>query len=183
MYISRRDDGSHNCATRMSAVESKRRRSALAFMAGAGIFIVGAIMIVAGGAAARGPDSFPPVTWGANSDSGGFSWWNGDGDAASHPRHEAAPTHAARYDDDDDDAPRRHKKARPSGSYRVSLSGAGNFAGFSQPVCVRLCDGSFFPLTNAGADATSQANACNSLCPDAPTEVYYRNGSEKIEDA
>ncbi len=49
-------------------------------------------------------------------------------------------------------------------------------------VCVRLCDGSFFPLPAAG-DAASETAACQSLCPDAATEVYYRNGSDRIEDA
>ena len=49
-------------------------------------------------------------------------------------------------------------------------------------VCVRLCDGYFFPLPAAG-DAASQATACNSLCPDAPTEVYYRSGYDRIEDS
>ena len=48
---------------------------------------------------------------------------------------------------------------------------------------MRLCDGYFFPLTAAAGDAASETAACNSLCPDAPTEVYYRNGSDRIEDS
>ena len=53
----------------------------------------------------------------------------------------------------------------------------------AQPVCVRLCDGLFFPLSAAAGDVASQNAACNSLCPDAPTEVYYRNGADGIEGA
>jgi hypothetical protein len=47
-----------------------------------------------------------------------------------------------------------------------------------QPVCVRLCDGAFFPVTS-NAEA-----ACGELCPDAPTALYREPaGSDKIEDA
>ena len=49
----------------------------------------------------------------------------------------------------------------------------------SEAVCVRLCDGYFFPLPVAAYDTASQATACNSLCPDAPTDVYYRNRSDQ----
>jgi hypothetical protein len=52
-----------------------------------------------------------------------------------------------------------------------------------QPVCVRLCDGYFFPLSAAAGDVGAQNAACASLCPDAPTEVYYRNGADSIEGA
>jgi hypothetical protein len=47
-------------------------------------------------------------------------------------------------------------------------------------VCVRLCDGFFFPsVTSSGGD-----EACASQCPDAPTAFYReRAGSDRIEDA
>jgi hypothetical protein len=47
-------------------------------------------------------------------------------------------------------------------------------------VCVRLCDGSYFPsATSSGGDA-----ACQAQCPDAPTAMYtLRPGSDKIENA
>lgn len=65
-------------------------------------------------------------------------------------------------------APERRKVVRTSG-------GSGGYA-----VCVRLCDGSFFPSNTAsGGDA-----ACQSQCPDAPTALYMpRPGSDRIEDA
>ncbi len=47
-------------------------------------------------------------------------------------------------------------------------------------VCVRLCDGFFFPsATSAGGD-----EACVAQCPDAPTARYTEPvGSDRIEDA
>jgi hypothetical protein len=49
-------------------------------------------------------------------------------------------------------------------------------------VCVRLCDGAFFPM--AADSGRDQEATCGALCPDAPTAVYReRAGSDKIEDA
>jgi hypothetical protein len=47
-------------------------------------------------------------------------------------------------------------------------------------VCVRLCDGFFFPsATSSGGD-----EACAAQCPDAPTARYTEpGGSDRIEDA
>ena len=47
-------------------------------------------------------------------------------------------------------------------------------------ICVRLCDGFFFPsVITSGSD-----EACASQCPDAPTAFYSEPaGSDKIEDA
>ena len=53
-------------------------------------------------------------------------------------------------------------------------------------VCVRLCDGYFFPiapLSRAG-DAPNPEAACSGLCPDAPTRLFIEPaGSDRIEDA
>ena len=52
----------------------------------------------------------------------------------------------------------------------------------SRAVCVRLCDGSFFPVN--GADAHGSQAACAIQCPGAPTQVFFRaSGSDQIEDA
>jgi hypothetical protein len=52
----------------------------------------------------------------------------------------------------------------------------------SRAVCVRLCDGSFFPLS--GVDAQGTEAACASQCPGAPSQVFFMaSGSDKIEDA
>ncbi len=52
----------------------------------------------------------------------------------------------------------------------------------SRAVCVRLCDGSFFPVS--GDDAHGSQAACARQCPGAPTQVFFRaSGSDQIEDA
>jgi hypothetical protein len=50
--------------------------------------------------------------------------------------------------------------------------------GYGKPVCVKLCDGSFFPTVSVtGGDA-----ACAAQCPDAPTALYTMP-ADRIEDA
>jgi hypothetical protein len=50
--------------------------------------------------------------------------------------------------------------------------------GYGQAICVRLCDGFFFPTNSTvGGEAT-----CAARCPDAPTELYTMT-SDKIDDA
>jgi hypothetical protein len=55
-----------------------------------------------------------------------------------------------------------------------------------RPVCVRLCDGYFFPLPPSAAptaDADAEA-ACRALCPSADEALYFLPGrSDRIEDA
>ncbi len=55
-----------------------------------------------------------------------------------------------------------------------------------RPVCVRLCDGYFFPLAAASgptAEADEEA-ACRALCPSASAALYFLPGrSDRIEDA
>jgi hypothetical protein len=53
-------------------------------------------------------------------------------------------------------------------------------------VCVRLCDGAFFPIASVAghSDIASREESCSALCPDAPTALYLQpGGSDKIEDA
>jgi Protein of unknown function (DUF2865) len=72
---------------------------------------------------------------------------------------------------------RAGERAIVSHSHKRSLAG--------QPVCVRLCDGAFFPLTSSGGHTGNDQEAfCGSLCPGAPTALYREPaGSDKIEDA
>jgi hypothetical protein len=50
-------------------------------------------------------------------------------------------------------------------------------------VCVRLCDGGFFPIATISGYPSEEA-ACQGLCPDAPTAVYREmSGSNQIDDA
>ena len=80
--------------------------------------------------------------------------------------------------DSDARGPRRESITIIAGGEVLDAQPAGG-----EPVCVRLCDGYFFPLPVAAGDGDSAAAACGGLCPDAATEVFYRNGSDRIEDA
>ena len=68
----------------------------------------------------------------------------------------------------------RHAAARKR--WTASLGGRS----VRSAVCVRLCDGFYFPsVVSSGGD-----EACASQCPDAPTAFYsMRAGSDKIDDA
>ena len=49
-------------------------------------------------------------------------------------------------------------------------------------VCVKLCDGAFFPLSVA--DAQRSDAACAALCPGAPTQAFFLSaGSDQIDGA
>jgi hypothetical protein len=70
----------------------------------------------------------------------------------------------------------------PSGAGPDSAAAEHKSAALGRSVCVRLCDGAFFPM--AGNSGRDQEATCGALCPDAPTAVYReRAGSDKIEDA
>jgi len=58
---------------------------------------------------------------------------------------------------------------RASASYNGPFRGGGN-----QPVCVRLCDGYFFPVNYEGAKGNDRyEEACQASCPGTKTEVYF----------
>lgn len=59
-------------------------------------------------------------------------------------------------------------------------------SGGFRTVCVRTCDGFFFPISYATTQAkfAEDEQACKRLCPAAQTELYYhRNPGEEIEQA
>ena len=65
----------------------------------------------------------------------------------------------------------------------LQLSGAGLG---NRSVCVRLCDGFFFPVgdVTSNADVEAQENTCTSLCPGAPARLYLMPaGSDNIDEA
>jgi len=80
----------------------------------------------------------------------------------------------------------KHKQKRTSGAdaTRSEILASGQ-----QPrrsVCVRLCDGFFFPVGPVGGNSSlaSHEADCAGLCPDAPTALYIEPaGSDKIEEA
>ncbi|HLJ69862.1 MAG TPA: DUF2865 domain-containing protein [Roseiarcus sp.] len=48
------------------------------------------------------------------------------------------------------------------------------------PVCVRLCDGAYFPISTGNGEEAQ----CRNLCPDAATAIYQApNGSDDIGEA
>ncbi len=63
--------------------------------------------------------------------------------------------------------------ARPQRSSRAISA-----FGYGKPVCVRLCDGAFFPT----ASVSGGESACAAQCPDAPTALYTMS-TDRIEDA
>jgi len=63
-----------------------------------------------------------------------------------------------------DRAPRKAVASKPSGG----------------AYCVRTCDGFYFPLTPQAGNSNAQA-LCQSLCPAAKTDVYYRRGDSMDE--
>ena len=55
--------------------------------------------------------------------------------------------------------------------------------GSGRPVCVRTCDGFFFPLATSPGGRDGQPDMCQALCPAAETEVFYMAGDGNIENA
>jgi hypothetical protein len=143
---------------------ARPRRVLTAFLLGAALSAMGVGAFVASGAAARGPfTAASPTPYAAPAATGGAAY---------------RPSYSVFHLESLADVPRRPRD-EPFRE-RITLAKVSGFS-TQQAVCVRLCDGFFFPLS-ASADG-SQAAACDSQCPDAPTEVYYRNGSDRIEDA
>ena len=63
------------------------------------------------------------------------------------------------------------------------LTGELKIAGVGGPylVCVRACDGGFFPISYVG-DRDSLARICQALCPNAETQLYSMPFGGTIED-
>ena len=63
--------------------------------------------------------------------------------------------------------------------------GGGGAHGGSQAVCVRTCDGGFFPLPVAAHNAGSGQllELCKALCPNAEVELFTRNPDRDISTA
>ena len=62
--------------------------------------------------------------------------------------------------------------------------GDGRAHGGSQAVCVRTCDGGFFPLgVSARHDHEDLKQMCQALCPGTETQVYTRNPNAEISSA
>ncbi|WP_298355163.1 DUF2865 domain-containing protein [Rhodoblastus sp.] len=66
-----------------------------------------------------------------------------------------------------------------------ALPGGSGAYGGSQAVCVRTCDGGFFPLNFSARSAPKEqlANLCQALCPNAEVKLYTRVPSSTIDTA
>ncbi|MGC1578870.1 MAG: DUF2865 domain-containing protein [Beijerinckiaceae bacterium] len=60
----------------------------------------------------------------------------------------------------------------------------GQEGGSGTPVCVRLCDGYFFPLASLGSRGRADtAGMCQAQCPGAETEAFSMGAGDDIEHA
>ena len=82
----------------------------------------------------------------------------------------------ARFEDHGD----QPRQSAPSGEKGGVQAHAGSYA-----VCVRTCDGSFFPVSysGAGSRADSLEDVCRSLCPNADMALYSFPFGGTIEEA
>jgi hypothetical protein len=74
----------------------------------------------------------------------------------------------------------RHRPAAQAASDKTPSQSV--IASTARAVCVRLCDGYHFPAGDQAAGPAGLEASCNTMCPGAPTRVYYSR-SDRIEDA
>ena len=147
----------------------RRRRTLAAFLTGAGLIALGFGSLEAGVAAGLVNSANSPIAFITSQVQDRFSAFEG---AAAQPHIVWSAV----------DPEIKHKRKHVT---VASLTAQGPTSQ-RQTVCVRLCDGYFFPigpLSRAG-DLPNHEAACSSLCPDAPTQVFVEPaGSNRIEDA
>ncbi len=81
--------------------------------------------------------------------------------------------------------PRRRVASLGRGSGRAGGGErpGGQEAGYSTHVCVRTCDGSFFPLPYSGASGATLEEICQALCPNAQMALYSMPFGGTIDEA
>ncbi|MGC2785471.1 MAG: DUF2865 domain-containing protein [Roseiarcus sp.] len=89
---------------------------------------------------------------------------------------EGQPQTDARFEDRGDE----QRQSAPSGEKGPVQAHSGSYA-----VCVRTCDGSFFPVSysGAGSRADSLEEVCRALCPNADMALYSFPFGGTIEEA
>jgi hypothetical protein len=143
-----------------------RRSTSAAFFTGAALFVLCAAAVISQGALARGPGAMWLGMVGSN--------FQADVEPRfiELPLGPSIPRHVSH---------KHHANATVARVLTVATSAPASFAQ-SQAVCVRLCDGYFFPASTAASSGDEAS--CSSLCPDAPTASYsIPAGSDRIEDA
>jgi hypothetical protein len=173
----------------------RRRRAVVAFITGSVLFVTSAAAMISDGASAQGPGAgflsgvFAPSPASYETSQGRPTW-----QYMQTPYNPGRQTDAQPYGFADvplgtpSNARKRNKarSAKAGNNRKPALySVAANYSSH-RPVCVRLCDGFFFPASEpaGGSNAASEEAACTGMCPDAPVALYYQpSGSDKIEDA
>jgi len=78
--------------------------------------------------------------------------------------------------------PRQTRRVAFRFELRPERSKLGVFGG-SYVVCVRACDGSFFPVSYFGGNASHLGDVCQSLCPNTTVAVYAMPFGGTIDEA
>ena len=78
--------------------------------------------------------------------------------------------------------PRRMKRVALRFDLRSERPKRGAFSG-SYVVCVRACDGSFFPVSYFGGNPSDVQEICQSLCPNATVALYSLPFGGTIDEA
>lgn len=78
--------------------------------------------------------------------------------------------------------PRRMKRVALRFDLRSERPKRGAFGG-SYVVCVRACDGSFFPVSHFGGNPSDVQEICQSLCPNATVALYSLPFGGTIDEA
>jgi hypothetical protein len=164
----------------------RRRRAAIAFVTGSVLFVTSAAAMISDGASAQGGGQnffsgmfAPPAVSVEN-----FTPYIQS--RTNPPFLQSSPYARRQFGAASPGRSSKRNKTHVAANRKPApYSVATNYTS-QRPVCVRLCDGFFFPasMPAGGNNASSEEAACSGLCPDAPTAVFYQpSGSDRIEDA
>lgn len=107
---------------------------------------------------------------------------NGCNDVPDSPRAslDTAPSEPASYD------PTLQEQPRPTQRQtEIRNLGGGDRGGNLQTVCVRTCDGGFFPVSTNTSPASFERDAqvCSMMCPGVETELFYHGvGTQEMSE-
>jgi hypothetical protein len=111
---------------------------------------------------------------------------NGCNDVPDSPRaaRDTAPAEPASYGLDN--RPLQDDRMPPgSQQSQIRNLGGGDRGGNLQTVCVRTCDGGFFPVSSNTSPASFERDAqvCSMMCPGVQTELFYHGvGTQEMVD-
>jgi hypothetical protein len=111
---------------------------------------------------------------------------NGCNDVPDTPRaaRDTAPAEPASYGLDETPLQNTPQRTAPQQSEIRNLGG-GDRGGNLQTVCVRTCDGGFFPVSTNTSPASFERDAqvCSMMCPGVETELFYHGvGTQEMSE-